>query len=865
MDAVPEPLQAFCAYSQFILWTTRERDGKTVKLPIDYRTGHVANAHDPAIWLSADHVFAVAAGNYGVGFVFTEDDPFFFLDIDNCWTDAERWSPLALEVLGMLPGAAVEISQSGRGLHVFGAYTSVPEHTSKNIALGLELYTSGRFVALTGTQAAGSAALDCTDALAAVIQKYFPPSGGAAVGIDQEWTDKPVTAWAGIEDNDALIEKARNSESSAAVFAGAATFRKLWEADEDALGVSYPDQNRAYDASSADLALAQHLAFWTGNNCTRMWDLMWRSELKREKWNREDYLVRTILRATSRQESFHNVGRVNNEIADAYGGSKLKANSDKQRNFATNVRAEKLAACNGDEVLIRQLCSTGGPNMTAKFWLDNRDKTPQELAAMITPLEVAPVAAVTGQPKDKSGYQFLSADLQKEYFAGCCYIQDRNGILIPSGAVLGRDQFNATYGGFVFQMDESRDTTTKKAWEAFTESQVVQFPKVESGAFRPELGRGEIILEEGRHLVNVYVPILTERKDGDPTPVLDHLAKLLHDSHDRQIILAYMAACVQYKGIKFQWAPLIQGVEGNGKTLLTRCVVAAIGERYTHMPPASEIGERFNAWLFDKLFIGIEDVNVPEHKREVIEILKPMITNDRLAMRAMQRSQVMGDNRANFMLNTNNRNALHTTKNDRRFSVFFTAQQEIEHLRRDGMDGKYFPRLYDWLRAEGYAIFAKYLENYTIPDELNPATECHRAPWTSTTDEAIKASLGGIEQEIAEAIDEGRPGFAGGWISSIAVERLLISKRADRIIPPGKRRELLRTFGYDWHPALKDGRVNSLIVMDNGKPRLYIKAGHPAESIETPAQVVKEYMRAQDAAARGVSAAEQDVVEFPQK
>lgn len=863
MEAIPEALQAFCAYPQFILWKLDTRDGKSVKLPVDYRTGHVANAHDPAIWLSADHVFAVAAGNYGVGFVFTKDDPFFFLDIDNCLA-GDTWSPLALEVCDMLPGAAVEISQSGRGLHVFGMYTSKPEHSSKNIALGLELYTSGRFVALTGTQAAGSAALDCTDALAAVIQKYFPASG-AAVGVDQEWTDKPVAAWAGIEDDDALIEKAQNSESSQAVFAGAATFRKLWEADEDALGVSYPDTSRAYDASSADLALAQHLAFWTGNNCARMWDLMWRSELKREKWNREDYLVRTILRATSRQESFHNVGRVNNEIADAYGAPKLRASSDKQRNFATNVRAEKLAACNGDDALIRQLCSTGGPNMTAKFWLDNRDKTPQELAAMITPLKVAPVATVTGQPKDKSGYQFLSADLQKEYFVGCCYIQDRNGILIPSGAVLSRDQFNATYGGFVFQMDESRDTTTKKAWEAFTESQVVQFPKVESGAFRPELGRGEIILEEGRHLVNVYVPILTERKDGDPSRVLNHLAKLLPDPHDQQIILSYMAACIQYKGVKFQWAPLIQGVEGNGKTLFTRCVAFAIGERYTHLPMAAEISEKFNAWLFGKLFIGIEDVYVPEHKREILETLKPMITNDRLPMRAMKQSQVMGDNRANFMFNSNHRNAIHATKNNRRFSVFFTAQQEVEHLKRDGMDGKYFSRLYNWLRAEGYAIFANYLAEYKIPDELNPATECQRPPKTSTTDEAIKASLGGIEQEIAEAIDEGRPGFAGGWISSLAVERLLVSKRADRTIPPGKRRELLQTFGYDWHPALKDGRVNSLIALDLGKPRLYIKAGHPAGSLGSPAQVVKEYVRAQEAAARGISDAGQGVVEFPKR
>lgn len=860
MEAIPEALQAFCAYPQFILYKLDTRNGKTVKLPVDWRSGKVANALDQAIWTDAQTALAAAAARpgLGIGFVLTKDDPFFFLDIDNCLQDNGEWSPLALGILSKLPGAAVEVSQSGRGLHVFGKYTSVPEHSIKNTALGLELYTADRFVALTGNVGpGGSAGSDCTDALAAVIQEYFSASGAAAAGAAAEWTDKPVAEWAGLENDDELIAKALAHENSAAVFAGAATFRKLWEADEDALGVSYPDTSRAYDASSADLALAQHLAFWTGSNCARMWDLMWRSELKREKWNREDYLIRTILKATARQESFHNVGRVNNEIADAYGAPKLRASSDKQRNFATNTRAEKLAACNGDETLIRRLCISAGPNSTAKFWLDNRDKTPQELAAMITPLEVTPVATVTGETKRKSGYQYLSADLQEEHFAGCCYIQDRNGILIPSGAVLNRDQFNATYGGFVFQMDESRDTTTKRAWEAFTESQVVQFAKVESGAFRPELGRGEIIYEEGRHLVNVYVPIPTERRDGDPTPMLNHLTKLLPVPRDQEIILSYMAACIQYKGVKFQWAPLLQGVEGNGKTLLARCVIFALGERYTHIPPASEIGEKFNAWLFEKLFIDIEDMYVPDHKREILEILKPMITNDRLAMRAMHRSQVMADNRANFMLNSNHRDALYTTKNDRRFCAFFTAQQELDDLKRDGMDGDYFPDLYDWLRVEGYAIIANYLAEYQIPDELNPATKCHRAPRTSTTDEAIKASLGGIEQEIAEAIDEGRPGFAGGLISSFAVDRLLQSKRADRTISHLKRREILKSLGYDWHPALTNGRLNDPIPGDNRKPVLYVKRGHPAESIETAAQVAREYVRAQEAAARGTGGSEQ--------
>jgi hypothetical protein len=357
-----------------------------------------------------------------------------------------------------------------------------------------------------------------------------------------------------------------------------------------------------------------------------------------------------------------------------------------------------------------------------------------------------------------------------------------------------------------------------------------------------------VIEHDGRSLVNVYVPVATPAKQGDPSRFLNHLKKVLPIQGDQDILLAYMAACVQYKGIKFQWAPLLQGVEGNGKTLFTRCIAAAIGERYVHMPPASEISEKFNAWLFNTLFIGVEDIYVPEHKRDILEILKPYITGDRLAKRAMQQDQVMQDVRCNFMFNSNHKDAIRKTRKDRRFAVFFTAQQEETDLARDGMTGSYFPDLYRWLREEdGYAIVTHFLQTYPIPDELNPAGELHRAPNTSSTDEAIQASLGSVEQEIMEAINEGRHGFAGDWISSMALDRLLQHMRMARSIPHNKRREILQSMGYDWHPGLVNGRVDNYMESEGGKPKLFIRRGNPAGLLRGGAAIVKAYEDSQKA------------------
>ena len=684
MLEVPAPIAAMANYKQFILWTITERNGKRIKLPISPHTLRSCNAHDSTQWVTAHEAVAIVNQNngngLGIGFVFTADDPFFFLDIDKCLLPSGQWSQLAQTLCSYFPGAAMEVSQSGTSLHVFGMSSTI-DHACKNTGLDIELYTEKRFVALTGNSIQGNAGIDFSAAMAQVVPMYFPPKIASG---SIEWTSEPDPAWHGPEDDAELIERARRSSSTAAKLGRGLTFAQLWDRDVDAISRAFPDAERDFDESSADASLAQHLCFWTGNDSERILRLMMQSGLVRDKWDREDYLFRTISTAVSLQAVFY-CDKVVDTIGAANDAPELKASTDKQRDYAAKVRAEALIACNGDQGLIDRLCAQTGRQATAKFWLDNQDKTPQELADMVTAIAEAPNPITVGVegPVVVSGYRLMTATMQLEYFAGCVYVVELHKIFTPGGSMLKADQFNATYGGYGFQLDDACSKTTRKAWEAFTLSQVIQWPKADATSFRPELEPGVITVEEGRALVNTYVPIDVPSQAGDPSPVLDLMKRLLPDNRDREIVISYMAACKQHPGAKFQWAPLLQGVEGNGKTLLSRCVAAAIGSKYTHLPPANEISEKFNEWLFYKLFIGIEDVYVPSHKTEVIEVLKPMITNDRLAMRAMQQSQVMGDNRANFMLNTNHRDALKKTRNDRRFAIFYTAQQTAEDLARD--------------------------------------------------------------------------------------------------------------------------------------------------------------------------------------
>ena len=718
------PLAGLVDYPQFLVWSVI--DGK--KVPIDPISGYICNPHDPTKWLSA-HVGAsriAAVGARGLAFVLSDNDPFCMLDVDHAY-DGNKWSDLAYGLAGAFAGAYVEVSTSGTGLHyIFKAQPG--EHGCKNVQNALELYHTQRFIALTGTHATGDVRKEFD--VKWLVDKYFPPQ----IAVSAEgWTTEPVPEWNGPADDVELVQLASRTMSAANIFGGkGANFADLWNGNIEALTAAWPAVERPYDASHADAALAQRLAYWTGKNCERIERMMWQSALVRDKWTKHrTYLERTILRA-----------------------------------------------CAGQLEVLQQ------KPKAAKRELDTDDL---RVTATFDP--------------------WCTIEQQGEIFRDVVYVMSQHRVMLANGKIVKPEMFKVLFGGRMYTWGTA-GKSTKCPWEAYVNQPGVRYPHAEYSAFKPQLPPGHIFKRGGNTYVNTYVDVPVQRKVGDVSLFLNHLAKVLPDKRDQTILLSYMAACVQHKGVKFQWAPLLQGVEGNGKTLFTRCVAEAIGGTYVHWPKASKLTKEFNAWMRGKLFYAVEDIHVPDHKREVIEELKPMITGgDGLEIEGKGVDQVTEDICGNFMLNTNHRRNGVKTRNDRRICTLYTAQQKSEDLVRDGMSGMYFPRLYSWLRADGHHIVNEFLYTYPIPDEFNPAGACQRAPDTSTTAAAIASNQGVVEQEIDEAIAIGKPGFVGGWISAAALDKLLTELGMNRRISRSQRVDILATLGYEYHPALPDGRL----------------------------------------------------------
>jgi hypothetical protein len=774
MKTLPQALIHLAKYRQFlryVLVPSKTRIGKKDKLPISPRTGAVIDAHDPSEWVDAATALASPAGD-GVAFVFTGHDDLFFIDIDGAW-DGKEWSQLATTLCSVFAGAAVELSQSGTGIHII-ARGVAGAHGTRNSALGLEFYTEKRFVALTGTSAQGDANSDHTQALQWLVTNYFPP--GATGSVESfDLSTGPDPEWRGPTDDADLIRRALQSRSAAAAFGARASFSDLWERNVERLRAAFPDPNRLYDESAADAALIAHLAFWTGRHGERIERLMRQSALKRDKWEREDYLPRTIANVLAR------------------GGDVLK------------------------------------------------DKPPEPPSAPAAEPEAPRQRAVEGST-------FMSPPEQQELFKGCVYVIDQHRVLTPGGRLLKPDQFRAAYGGYTFAMDDANQKTSRSAWEAFTESRVLRAPQADSTCFRPDLTPGCIVEQAGRKYANTWWPSNTPRKVGDASLFIKHMENLFPNERDRTIMWHYMAACVQHKGVKFQWCPVVQGPEGNGKTVLSWVVAEALGLHYTHWIDARGIGSDFNAWMDGKLLICIEELRAQDHAEEIIEKLKTYITGGAgIQIQKKGVDQYTARVVANFIANTNHKTAIRKTPdNARRFAVFFAPHQTKEELIAAGMDGEYFQRLYDWLKHhDGFAIVSELLHTYPLQDEFNPATKLQRAPDTSSTDQVIRESMGSVEQHIAEAIAQGLPGFMNGWVSTVMLERLLEERGLAGKITLNRRREMLVAMGYVPHPGLTDGRVNNPVQPDGRKPQLFVRRGSPLEFMSGAAEIAKKYSQDQ--------------------
>ena len=275
--------------AQFCVWGYRTRNGKQTKIPYTPVTGEKARTNDQSTFgsfASAVRAVELCPQEYsGIGVGIFGD--LVGVDIDHCIDDCGVLTSAAKDIIERLD-SYTEISPSGHGIHILcyapGLNYDTATYYTKNSSAGIEVYAASmtsRYLTLTGDVLHGCEVQERREELRSLLEIYMRRNETVMPGPREYANEENYE----IEDSDVMSRMLSSSKGE--------SIARLWGGDSE----GYASQ------SEADLALCNHLAFWTGKNQEQMDRLFRMSGLMRDKWDRAQsgstYGAITIARAVT--------------------------------------------------------------------------------------------------------------------------------------------------------------------------------------------------------------------------------------------------------------------------------------------------------------------------------------------------------------------------------------------------------------------------------------------------------------------------------------------------------------------------------------------------------------------------------------
>lgn len=176
MNMIPQELRD---YAQWICWQYVEKQVKRegnvvkrqVKMPFNPNTGKPAKVNDPLTWGTYEEACRSAYLYDGIGFVFTEYDPFVGIDIDHCITDGV----MTKESYKLMKrfGSYCEKSPSETGIHII--IKGNIRDGRKGARNGkMEVYSQDRYFTVTGNSIQMAPIVSGQDILDYLMDVVFP-------------------------------------------------------------------------------------------------------------------------------------------------------------------------------------------------------------------------------------------------------------------------------------------------------------------------------------------------------------------------------------------------------------------------------------------------------------------------------------------------------------------------------------------------------------------------------------------------------------------------------------------------------------------------------------------------------------------
>lgn len=278
---------------------------------------------------------------------------------------------------------------------------------------------------------------------------------------------------------------------------------------------------------------------------------------------------------------------------------------------------------------------------------------------------------------------------------------------------------------------------------------------VHSGMYAPMFD--ELFTYDGVEYFNTFKPNTLKRIPAGTTDIVDrikgHIAHLLPKKEEQELVINYLAHNVQYQGKKLQWAIVLQGVQGDGKSFLAEMMKHVLGHTNCRTVTVESLDEKFTSWAEGNCMVFIEELKLDNYKKyETLNKLKPYIANPTVPIRRMQRDVYECINTTNYFALTNHKDALPIDDNDRRYCVLFSQWQSKDALEEWSNNGnqQYYSSLYDDMR-EHVGEILDWLMLHNIPDSFKAL---HRAPATEAKAMMLALNRSSDFDLVEDAIEE---------------------------------------------------------------------------------------------------------------
>lgn len=768
-------------------------------------------------WMSYDAALAAVMRQpvtpgvaWCVGMWITESLGMFFLDIDKLPADYTT-TPEANALLARFPGCMVEWSSSRRGVHVIGSRTADIDHCNESPPL--ELYTDERGIALA-TSAQGCADTDGTEAFATLVTERFPPKPRAApagpIMPPVPGAPADLSALSLVLRQADRIKRAPPGERNATLNGAAFVVGGM-------VGAGRISRD---DARSALIAAVDSAG-----------------------WGEMDVQVRKIDQAldSGTQEPIVAGGVLMPAVAtpgvpdvpaaDASAPVSPVESDPNGMDWTDLIDQAKARIENSGTY--KELMNVVVPEIQAM-------NIPHQWSARVVNclykrLEIFDAKnsiSVVRQMVNPPARATLADTTPPDWFAPFCYARRTETYYnTVTGTHFSPEDFRVEFTRYMPLKPnnavgrEDPVLWARERWNIVT---------VDDTMYRPDCGA--FFDWSNRQYANEFIPSTLPH----PTAASEHTSMCIQAFQDHlylmcgrrddvyRELLGWIAHNVQRPGYKIRWSPIIKGVPGDGKSIVSDLMRAALGMSNVKMTSISNLSNSggFTDWAHGSAVNFIEEIHLTGKERyKIFNAIKPYITDNFIDIN--RKGRPSGDtvfNVTNHWANTNYGDALPIDDGDRRWCVIFTPYDSIaEVVAAKGLPSpdslvNHFKMLGASMRAEPGAW-----RGWLLGIDLSSFNPDGRAPDTSEKGEMMLMSQDALDQAVIDVLELGGHGITKDAFSSKNVMGAVEMRSGEK---PATRtwNALLARLGYRQH--------GKMVWWSGTSHRVWVRRSMTAEQIK---------------------------------